>query len=234
MERDGQVVRNRRDAYLLPAKADLIRGTRRGPSGRLRLRAPMTKRPDIFLGPNEMREVLHGDRVMVRIAGMDRRGRPEGKLVEVLERANTRIVGRVHQRARRDDRGAREPADLAQDILVAPGGQGKKPSPGQIVVVELVEQPTKLRPADRAHRRGARQLRRPRHGDRDRAAQARPALRVLGRGQGADAALPDVVRKKDWKGREDLTTLPLVTIDGETAGTSTTRCIASARARVSA
>ena len=45
--------------------------------------------PDIFLGPNEMREVLHGDRVMVRVAGMDRRGRPEGKLVEVLPGWNT-------------------------------------------------------------------------------------------------------------------------------------------------
>lgn len=49
----------------------------------------------LFLGPKEMRELLHGDRVLVRIAGQDRRGRPEGKLVEVLERANTRVVGRV-------------------------------------------------------------------------------------------------------------------------------------------
>src|SRR5690606_27874024 len=89
MERDGQVVRNRRDAYLLPAKADLIKGRVEGhPDGFGFLRRD-DGQPDIFLGPKEMRELLHGDRVIVRIAGQDRRGRPEGKLVEVLERANS-------------------------------------------------------------------------------------------------------------------------------------------------
>ena len=75
MERDGQVVRNRRDAYLLPAKADLIKGRVEGhPDGFGFLRRDDGE-PDVFLGPKEMREVLHGDRVMVRISGTDRRGR---------------------------------------------------------------------------------------------------------------------------------------------------------------
>ena len=51
--------------------------------------------PDVYLPPNEMRAVLHRDRVKVQVVRQDRRGRPEGKLVEVLERANTRVVGRV-------------------------------------------------------------------------------------------------------------------------------------------
>ena len=142
MERDGQIIRNRRDAYLLPAKVDLIKGRVEGhPDGFGFLRRDDGE-PDIFLGPKEMRELLHGDRVIVRIAGQDRRGRPEGKLVEVLERANKRVVGRVI-----NEHGVMivvpENRRLAQDILVAPGGR-KKPEAGQIVTVELVEQPTKF------------------------------------------------------------------------------------------
>jgi len=95
MERDGQVMRNRNGAYLLPAKADLIRGRVQGHPDGYGFVVTDDDGPDIFLGPNEMREVLHGDRVIVRVAGLDRRGRPEGKIVEVLERANTRLVGRV-------------------------------------------------------------------------------------------------------------------------------------------
>lgn len=215
MERDGQVVRNRRDAYLLPAKADLIKGRVEGhPDGFGFLRRD-DGGPDIFLGPKEMREVLHGDRVIVRIAGQDRRGRPEGKLVEVLERANSRVVGRVI-----NEHGVMivvpENRRLAQDILVAPGGR-KKPEPGQIVTVELVEQPTKFaQPIGRIVEVLGNYA--------DPGMEIEIALRkhdlpfeFSPEAKAQTRKLPDKVRKKDWAGREDLTRLPLVTIDGETA-----------------
>ena len=141
MERDGQVIRNRRDAFLLPDKADLIRGRVAGHADGFGFLIRDDGQPDVFLGPKEMREVLHGDRVIARVTGVDRRGRPEGKIVEVLERANTRVVGRVL-----DAHGVQvvvpENRRLAQDILLAPGG--KKAVPGQVVTVELVVQPTKF------------------------------------------------------------------------------------------
>ena len=215
MERDGQVVRNRRDAYLLPAKADLIKGRVEGhPDGFGFLRRD-DGQPDIFLGPKEMRELLHGDRVIVRIAGQDRRGRPEGKLVEVLERANSRVVGRVI-----NEHGVMivvpENRRLAQDILVAPGGR-KKPEAGQIVTVELVEQPTKFaQPIGRIVEVLGNYA--------DPGMEIEIALRkhdlpyeFSSEAKAQTRKLPDVVRKKDWSGREDLTKLPLVTIDGETA-----------------
>ena len=215
MERDGQVVRNRREAYLLPAKADLIKGRVEGhPDGFGFLRRDDGE-PDVFLGPKEMREVLHGDRVMVRISGTDRRGRPEGKLVEVLERANNRVVGRVI-----NEHGVMivvpENRRLAQDILVAPGGR-KKPEPGQIVTVELVEQPTKFaQPIGRIVEVLGNYA--------DPGMEIEIALRkhdlpyeFSSEAKAQTRKLPDVVRKKDWAGREDLTKLPLVTIDGETA-----------------
>ena len=73
------------------------------------------------------------------------------------------------------------------------------------MTVELVAQPEQARAADRPRRRGARQLRRPRHGDRDRGAQVRPAARVLEEGAGAGAApCPTSCRPEDFKGRKDL------------------------------
>jgi ribonuclease R len=215
MERDGQLMRNRRGAYLLPDKADLIRGRIEGHPDGYGFLIRDGGGADIFIGPKEMREVLHGDRAIVRVVGTDRRGRPEGKLVEVLERANTRVVGRVII-----EHGVTlvvpENRRIGQDVLLAPGGR-KKVAAGQVVTVELVEQPTRY------------------------AQPIGKVVEVLGNyadpGMEIEIALrkhelpfefpkaaneqtrrlPDEVRKTDWKGREDLTALPLVTIDGETA-----------------
>lgn len=214
MERDGQLLRNRRDAFLLPDKADLIRGRVEGHPDGFGFLVREDGQPDIFLGPKEMREVLHGDRAIVRIAGQDRRGRPEGKIVEVLERANTRVVGRVL-----NEHGVMivvpENRRLAQDILVAPGG--KKVLPGQVVTVELVEQPTKYaQPIGRVVEVLGNYA--------DPGMEIEIALRKHDlpfefsvETKAETRKLPATVRKKDWAGREDITALPLVTIDGETA-----------------
>jgi len=216
MERDGQVIRNRRGAYLLPAKADLIRGTVQGHPDGYGFVVTDDEGADIFLGPNEMREVLHGDRVMVRVAGLDRRGRPEGKLVEVLERANTRIVGRVLV-----ENGVTlvvpENRRISQEILLAPGVKAKKVVAGQVVVVELVEQPTRYaQPIGKIVEILGNYA--------DPGMEIEIALRkhelpfeFSSASREQARRLPDTVRKSDWKGREDLTALPLVTIDGETA-----------------
>ncbi|MBS0543609.1 MAG: ribonuclease R [Proteobacteria bacterium] len=214
MERDGQLIRNRRDAYLLPDKADLIKGRVEGhPDGFGFLRRD-DGGPDIFIGARDMREVLHGDRAIVRISGVDRRGRPEGRIVEVLERANKRVVGRVL-----NEHGVMivvpENRRLAQDILIAPGG--KKPEAGQVVTVELVEQPTKYaQPIGRIVEVLGNYA--------DPGMEIEIALRkhdlpfeFSSEAKAETRKLPLKVRKKDWVGREDLTALPLVTIDGETA-----------------
>lgn len=215
MERDGQVMRNRRNAYLLPSKADLIRGTVQGHPDGYGFVTSDDGGADIFLGPNEMREVLHGDRVMVRVAGLDRRGRPEGKLVEVLERANTRIVGRVLV-----ENGVTlvvpENRRISQEILLAPGAKSKAVA-GQVVVVELVEQPTRYaQPIGKVVEILGNYA--------DPGMEIEIALRKhelpfeFSKAAKEQARrLPDKVRKMDWKGREDITALPLVTIDGETA-----------------
>ncbi len=214
MERDGQVLRNRRGTFILPDKADLVRGRVQGHADGFGFLVREDKQPDLFLGPKEMREVLHGDRVIARITGTDRRGRPEGKIVEILERGNMRVVGRVL-----DEHGVLlvvpEDRRIAQDILVAPGG--KRPRAGQVVTVELIEQPTKVsQPIGRVVEVIGNYA--------DPGMEIEIALRkhalpfVFSPEARAQARkLPEAVRRKDRKGRVDITELPLVTIDDETA-----------------
>ncbi|MDY0011975.1 MAG: ribonuclease R [Rhodocyclaceae bacterium] len=216
MERDGQLMRNRRGAFLLPNKADLITGRVEGhPDGYGFLVREPKGEPDIFLGPKEMRELLHGDRAIVRITGSDRRGRPEGKLVEILERANHRVVGRVFI-----EHGVvfvvPENRRIGQDILVPPGGKQKLVT-GQVVTVELVEQPTQVsQPIGKVVEVLGSYA--------DPGMEIEIALRkhelpfeFSKEAKEQNRRLPEKVRKMDWKGREDITRLPLVTIDGETA-----------------
>jgi ribonuclease R len=219
MERDGQIMRNRRDSYLIPDKADLIRGCIEGHPDGYGFLVADDGRPDIFLGPKEMHKALHGDRAMVRIVGVDRRGRPEGKIVEVLERANTRVVGRVF-----NEHGVlfviAENRRISQDIIVAPGG-GAKAKPGQVVVVEIIEQPSKYaQPIGRIVEVLGNYA--------DPGMEIEIALRkhelpfeFSAAASGEARKLPNAVRKSDWRTdhdmREDLRALPLVTIDGETA-----------------
>ncbi|NDU92967.1 MAG: ribonuclease R, partial [Ferrovum sp.] len=141
MEREGQIMRNRKNALCLPAKLDLIKARVEGHPDGFGFAIREDGGGDIFLGPREMQRVLHGDRVMVRTVGVDQRGRPEGAIVEILEHVNTRLVARLFQ-----EQGVlfavAENKRISQDILVAPGQEGGA-KPGQVVMVELVKQPSR-------------------------------------------------------------------------------------------
>ena len=86
MEREGQIMRNRRDAILVAGKLDLVAGRIEGHPDGYGFLVPDEGGPDMFLSEKEMRKVLHGDRVMARASGIDRRGRPEGTIVEIISR----------------------------------------------------------------------------------------------------------------------------------------------------
>lgn len=219
MAREAQLLQNRRGDWLIPDKADLLKGRVIGhPDGYGFLKRD-DGGPDLFLPEKEMAKVLHGDQVIARRIGTDRRGRPEGKIVEVVMRANHKLVGRVHE-----EHGVffvvAEDKRISHDILLAPpekGKKGPKPKAGQVVMVEILEQPSKhTQPIGRivevlGHygdpgmeiEIALRKYDLPFEFPKEALAQARK--------------LPDAVRKSDWKGRQDLTALPLVTIDGETA-----------------
>jgi ribonuclease R len=215
MEREGQIMRNRRDAILVAEKLDLIAGRVEGHPDGYGFLVPDEGGPDLFLSEKEMRKALHGDRVMARASGVDRRGRAEGVIVGIISRANTRLVGRLHK-----PHGIAfviaENRRISQDILIPPGADMGAKS-GQVVTVEIVAQPDKnAQPAGRIVEVLGNYA--------DPGMEIEIALRkhelpyeFSGAALRLAEKLPDEVRPNDCKGREDLRALPLVTIDGETA-----------------
>ena len=215
MERDGQILRNRKDALCIAEKLNLIAGKVQGHADGFGFLIPDAGGEDLFLSPKEMAKVLHGDRAMVRQAGVDRRGRPEGKIVEVLERANKKLVGRVIR-----ERGvvlvAAEDRRINQDVLIPPG-QDINAIAGQVVMVELIDQPS-------AYTQPIGKVVEILGNYADPGMEIEIALRkhqlpyeFLPAAVKQAEAYPKLVQKKDWAGRVDLRELPLVTIDGETA-----------------
>ncbi len=140
MERDGQAIRNRRGGYMPVSKAELVRGRVIGHRDGFGFLVPDEGGNDVFLSPRVMRALLHGDRAVVQVVGEDRRGRPEGALVEVIERANAEIVGRLVIEA-----GVAfvmpDNTRMTQDVLIPMEALGGARD-GQIVQVALIEQPT--------------------------------------------------------------------------------------------
>jgi ribonuclease R len=139
MERDGQVVRNRRDGYGLTEKMDLVVGRVIGHADGFGFLTPDDASGDLFLSPRQMRSLIHGDRAVARVAGIDRRGRREGALVEVLERGTRQLVGRFHLES---GIGFVQPDNrrIQHEIIVPPEHQAGARD-GQIVMVEIVEPP---------------------------------------------------------------------------------------------
>jgi ribonuclease R len=220
MARDAQLMQNRRGDWLIPDKADLVRGRVAGHPDGFGFLIPEEGGVDLFLSAKEMDKVLHGDKAIARVIGVDRKGRPEGKIVEVTERVNRFVVGRVVE-----EHGVRfvvaENKRISQDILLAPPEKGAKKAlkaqSGQVVMIELIEQPSK-------HGQPIGRLVEVLGNYADPGMEIEIALRkhelpyeFSSEALAEAKKLPDAVRKMDWKGREDVTGLPLVTIDSETA-----------------
>jgi len=215
MIRDGQIIANRRGHYCLVGHIGLVAGIVTGHRDGYGFVTPDAGGDDIYLPPREMREVMHGDKVAVRIARTDERGRAEGKLVEVLARNTSEIVGRY---VRESGVGFVIPDNrrFAQSVAVPPAG-AKGVKPGDIVVVELIEPPSRdTQPIGKVIENlgegGApgveTEIAMRAHG-----LPFRWPSEALAEAEGWG----DRVRPAAKRGREDLRDIPLVTIDGADA-----------------
>ena len=215
MERDGQLIYTRRGTYAPVDKLDLVCGRVSGHRDGFGFLIPDDGSDDLFLGPAQMRLVFDGDRCLARVSGLDRRGRREGAIVEVISRAHETIVGRYQIESDVGFVVADNPK-IQQEVLVTPG-RALNAKPGQFVEVKITHWPTpRFQP----------------QGD---------IVEVIGNymapGMEIDVALrsfdiphvwPEAVLKeavrlkpevdeKDKLKRVDLRHLPFVTIDGEDA-----------------
>ncbi|MBU5376534.1 MAG: ribonuclease R [Pantoea sp.] len=215
MERDGQLVFTRRQCYALPERLDLLRGKvigHRDGYGFLRVEG---QKDDLYLSAEQMKMCMHGDVILAQPLGADRKGRREARVVRVLEPRNNQIVGRYFTDA---GAGFVVPDDsrLSFDILIPPE-ETLQARMGSVVVVELVQRPTRRTKA------------------------IGKVAEILGDDMGTSLAVDMALRTHEiphsWppevekqvsklseevpeaakKGRVDLRQLPLVTIDGEDA-----------------
>ena len=211
----GEIVRNRRDELCLRERLPLVVGTVSGHRDGYGILHPDDRSAPVILPYRQMREVIHGDRVAARISGKDQRGRPEGTIVEVLERGTQEIVGRLYEEAQIYYVVPDNPR-ISHRVLV-PRERLAGATAGQVVLLKLIEPPSRT---------------------------AQPLghiTRVLGEhaapGMETDIAIhshglpfefpPEAVREAESfghavsaaakRGREDIRDLPLVTIDGEDA-----------------
>ena len=214
MERDGQVARNRRDGYGTLDKLNLVKGRVIGhPEGYGFVKPAQGDGEDIYLSSTQMRRVFDGDIVLVRIAGWDRRGRPEGSLVDVVERNTLQLVGRYFSESGIHFVRADNPR-VSQDIMV-PLDKLNGAKPGQIVVVDIIEPPSRKNlPVGSINEVLGEHL--------DPGLEVEMSIRNYGipyqwndEVTAQTAKIPE--RVTDIKARVDLRATPLITIDGEDA-----------------
>jgi len=215
MERDAQLIYTRRGTYAPVDKLDLILGRISGHRDGFGFLVPDDGSDDLFMSPAQMRLVFDGDRALARVSGLDRRGRREGVIVEVISRAHETVVGRYFEESGIGFVVPDNPK-IQQEVLVTPG-RNADARIGQFVEVKITHWPTpRFQP----------------QGD---------VVEVVGNymapGMEIDVALrtydiphvwPEAVLKeaaklkpeveeKDKEHRVDLRHLPFVTIDGEDA-----------------
>lgn len=213
MLRDGQLIKNRRGAYGLIQKMDLLKGRIIGHPDGFGFVSVEDQDKDLFLSAQEMHKVLHGDEVIVSVIGEDKRGRQEGAIVEITRRANQQIVGRVHLE---EDLVWVQPNNnrITQDVFIPTDGV-MAAKEGQIVIVDIIAPPSK------------------RHGPIGKIVEVMGDY--MAPGMEIDTAIhafgipnewpqqalaeldliPDEVTEADKENRKDLRHLPLVTIDGD-------------------
>jgi len=212
MVRDGQLVSNRLGGYGTLDKMNLIKGRVIGhPEG---FGFVSTGEPqDIYLSSRQMRRVFDGDEVLVRISGEDRRGRPEGSIVEVVAHNTEKLVGRYFVEGgmyfvRPDN------PRISQDVIVPPEASGNASS-GQMVLVAITSQPSRDHlPLGRIvqvlgeHRAPGMEIQLSLHNyniPHEWPPQIEPEL----------AAIAPQVQESDYANRVDLRDMHFVTIDGE-------------------
>ncbi len=215
MARDGQLISNRRDAYVRSDKIDVVRGRVQGHRDGYGFVIRADGEEDIYLHNRQMRKVFDGDEVLVRLSGEQYRGKEEGAIIEVLVRNTTQLAGRFF-----NEEGVQfvrpENPKITHDIMIPFGAYGGAKH-GQIVVTEITQQPDKNRlPTGRViqvlgdHMAPGMEI--------ELAIQAHGIPSVWPADVLAEAAqLSPQVEEKDKQHRVDVRQLPFVTIDGEDA-----------------
>jgi ribonuclease R len=214
--RQGALVSLKGERYSIPSQVSLVVGVLRAHRDGYGFVSPRPgEGADVFVPARYLREVMDGDRVIARVERGGRGGKPEGRIIRVLERAHQTMVGRYEVGRRIGFVVAADPR-IAQDLFIPPGAEGEA-RPGQVVVARIDNYPSKTRGPEGTIIEVL--------GEAD-----DPAVEILAivhknglphkfppEVLAAAEAVPHEVGAAEIGNRVDLRTLPIVTIDGETA-----------------
>jgi ribonuclease R len=211
----GKVVRIRGNRYGLPSKMNLIVGrVKAHPDGYGFVIPEAEGEEDIFISPRNLKEAMHGDRVVARIESIRKKGK-EGSVIRILERKTRKVVGKF-MRAKNYSYIIPEDERILQEVFI-PEGETKRARPNQIVVAEITQYPTeRARPEGRiTHILGYPDdpeiepqiiIHKYDLPDRFTSAALKEALN-----------LPPIPSLHECRGRVDLRGIPTFTVDGENA-----------------
>ncbi len=141
MRRDGQIMVDRQGSFGLTDKFHLLHCKVQGHSDGYGFAIPNSENDDVYLNSEQMRLVFDQDEVLVKVTNIDRRGRQEGQIVEVLKRAHQSLVGRYYQESGVGFVLPDNPR-ISNEILIAPSERNNAET-GQIVQIEITDYPIK-------------------------------------------------------------------------------------------
>jgi len=212
---EGKIFKIRGNRYGLPIKMNLVVGrVKCHPDGYGFVIPEREGEQDIFVNPRNLKEAMHGDRVVARVESIRKKGR-EGTVIRILERGLHKVVGKF-MRGKNYSYVIPEDDRIIQEVLI-PDGETKRARPNQIVVAEITRYPTeRVRPEGRVtHLLGY-------PDDPEVEPQIiihkydlphRFSSTVLKEARD----LPLIPSPDDYQGRVDLRDIPTFTIDGEKA-----------------
>jgi ribonuclease R len=212
---EGKIVRIRGNRYGLPSKMSLVVGrVKCHPDGYGFVIPETPGEEDIFIGPRNLKEAMHGDRVVARVESIRKKGR-EGKVIRILERGFRKVVGKF-MRGKNYSYLIPDDERILQEVYI-PEGETKRARPNQIVVAEITRYPT-----ERANPEGRVTYILGYPDDPEVEPQivihkydlphrfSSPALKEA-------RGLPSIPSSQGYKDRVDLREIPTFTIDGENA-----------------
>ena len=217
MEKEGLIFRTKKDKFALPERLGLITGKLQAHAKGFGFLIPEVEgEKDVFIPSSFINGAMNGDRILVQITREDKNGKKrEGEVIQILERANTKIIG-VYEDSKNFGFVIAEDTRISQDIFISKKDRNGAKD-GDVVVVEITKWPEKRRSPEGVVKEVLGQK-------GDKGLDILTIIKKYGlpeefptKVQAFAAGIDEEIPLKEYKRRKDLRDVRMVTIDGEDA-----------------
>lgn len=217
MKKEGLIFRTKKDKFALPERLGLITGKLQAHAKGFGFLIPEVEgEKDVFIPSSFINGAMNGDRILVQITREDKNGKKrEGEVIQILERANTKIIG-VYEDSKNFGFVIAEDTRISQDIFISKKDRNGAKD-GDVVVVEITKWPEKRRSPEGVVKEVLGQK-------GDKGLDILTIIKKYGlpeefppKVQAFAAGIDEEIPLKEYKRRKDLRDVRMVTIDGEDA-----------------